>query len=77
MRVKDPRSAEADDPNEYPDQEGGVYQVDCGASGNGMRNTVVNIEIMGKDVLFKVVDAADGPDGEFGLIDEWRIGSAQ
>ena len=35
MRVKDPRSAEADNPNEYPVQEGGVYQVDCGASGNG------------------------------------------
>jgi len=73
MRVKDPRSAEADDPNEYPDQEGGVYQVDCGACGNGVRNTVVNIEIMGKDVLFKVADAVDGPNEEFSLIDEWRI----
>jgi len=76
MLVRDPRSAEADNPNEYPDQEGGVYQVDCGACGNGIRNTVVNIEIMGKDIFFKVVDAYDGPPhGEFSLIDEWQVRS--
>lgn len=74
MRVKDPRSAEANNLSEYPDQEGGVYQVDCGACGNGIRNTVVNIEIMGKDIFFKVVDANDGPTyGEFSLIDEWQV----
>jgi hypothetical protein len=78
MRVKDPRSADADNPAKYPDQEGGVYQVDCGACGNGIRNTVVNIEIMGKDIFFKVVDAHDGPQhGEFSLIDEWQIKSVQ
>lgn len=79
MRVKDPRSAEANNPYEYPypDQEGGVYQVDCGASGMGERNTVVNIEIMGKDVLFKVVDAKDVDVPPFSLIDEWEIRAAQ
>jgi hypothetical protein len=77
MRVKDPRSAGANDPDEYPDQEGGVYQVDCGACGAGIRNTVVNIEIAGEDVSFRVVDAHDGPlHGQyevFGLVDEWQI----
>jgi len=73
MRIKDPRSAEANNPSEYPDQEGGVYQIDCGACGNGNRNTVVNIEIKGKDILFKVVDADDGPDEKFDVIDEWVL----
>ncbi len=77
MRVKDPRSPEANDTGEYPDQEGGVYQIDCGDSGNGARSTVVNIEIMGKDVFFRVVDAVDFLGGEFSLIDEWKIRSAQ
>jgi len=37
---------------------------------------VVNVEIMGKDIFFKVVDANDGPPhGEFSLIDEWQIRS--
>ena len=77
MRIKDPRSPEANDPAKYPDQEGGVYQIDCGASGNGIQNTVVNIEIMGKDVFFRVVNADLLFGGEFNLIDEWEIRAAQ
>lgn len=77
MRVKDPRSAEANSRSEYPDQEGGVYQIDCGACGNGVRSTVVNIEIIGKNVFFRVVDAGGFLGEEFSLIDEWEIRSAQ
>ncbi len=73
MRVLDPAGADANDPSAYPDEDGGVYQVDCGACGNGSRNTVVNIEIDGPDVHFKVVDAPNGADGEFSLKDEWSI----
>ena len=78
MRVKDPRSPDADDPKAYPDQEDGIYQIDCGACGNGKRTTVVYIEIVGKDIFFKVVDVDDGPPhGDFSLIDEWEISAAQ
>jgi len=78
MRVKDPRSDVANNFDEYPDQAGGVYQVDCGACGIGKRNTVINVEIKGKHVSFKVVDAADGsPHEEFSLIDKWEVRAAE
>jgi len=74
MRVKDPAGADADNPLIYPDQEGGIYQVDCGACGNGRRDTLINIEISGKDVFFRVIDAEGGTaQGEFSIIDEWEI----
>ncbi len=76
MRVKYSRSPGANDTGEYPDQEGGVYQIDCGASGNGVRSRVVNIEILGKDLFSRVVDAPFLK-GEFNLVDEWEIKSAQ
>ena len=73
MRVLDPSSDEANDMDKYPDQEGGIYQVDVGASGNGNRNTVVRVLVNGKNVTFRVVQARNGKNRKFRVKDGWEI----
>lgn len=69
MRIKDPAR---DDGKTFPDEEGGVYQVDCGEAGRQTRqNTFVLVQIEGKNVAFRSVQAA-GPDQPFKVIDQWE-----
>jgi hypothetical protein len=73
MRVLDPAGAAANNPQAYPDEDGGIYQVIAGASGQGSLNTIVNVQIEGKNVLFRVLQAEIGSNMSFTEIDEWNI----
>ncbi len=83
MKVKTPDSSEANPSVEdaeaglsLPDEEGGIYQIDAGAVGNGSvqnRSTIVRVKITGKEILFRVLQAKRGSNEEFSVIDEWKI----
>ena len=71
MRVADPRSAAANSKSAFPDQEGGIYQVDAGSTDGP--NTVVKVKIDGCRVHFKVVEARMGAFNLHAPSDEWEI----
>jgi hypothetical protein len=71
MRVKDPASEEANDANSYPDQEGGIYQVDAGASGNNNICWFVRIMIDGDTISYRAFKAEERWNKPFKMIDEW------
>ncbi len=73
MKVLDPAGEEANDPKAYPDENGGIYQIDAGAAGNGKRNTIVQIQTVGPNVLFRVLQARLGANKPFKEIDRWSI----
>ena len=72
MRVADPTSAAANDPMQFPDEPGGIYQVDSGAAGNGDTNTVVIVEVDGENVRFRVIDSPEGSVPNWRVIDAWE-----
>jgi 3',5'-cyclic AMP phosphodiesterase CpdA len=74
MRVLDPAGAAANDPKTSPDEEGGIYQIIAGSTGMGRRNTLVQVQIEGTNVLVRAWEADNGPDMPFAARDEWRIG---
>ena len=73
MRVLDPTGVCANDTDCFPDDIGGVYQVDAGSSGGGVKNTVVQVQITGKSINFRVLQAENGLDESFTLKDQWEI----
>ncbi len=73
MRVLDPAGMAANDPKSFPDEDGGIYQVDAGAAGNASVNTIVQVQIEGKNVLFRALQAKKGANMPFTEIDKWRI----
>jgi len=73
MRVLDPAGTAANDYNAYPDEEGGIYQVVVGSTGNGMKNTFLRVEIDGKNVYFRAYEAENGKDQPFAVKEEWRM----
>jgi hypothetical protein len=75
LRVLDPASADANDTDAFPDEEGGIYQVDVGAAGNGVYTIVVMVQIDGDNVSFRVLEAGGGSDDPFSVIDEWQVES--
>lgn len=77
MRVLDPSGADANDLSKYPDEEGGIYQVNAGSTSQGMKNTFVKIRVKGKDVYFRTYEAENGKDQPFTIKDEWSIISAR
>ncbi|MCX6354019.1 MAG: metallophosphoesterase [Candidatus Aureabacteria bacterium] len=77
MRVKDPSSRAANDPAQFPDEEGGIYQVDCGAVGMTTVSTVVRVKIEGKSVSFRVVQADRGGNEPFRVREEWDLGGSR
>lgn len=77
MRVLDPAGVAANDPNVFPDEEGGLYQIDAGAAGNGEKNTMVQVQVEGSNVLFRVLQAERGAGKPFGEIDRWSIPQRQ
>jgi len=50
------------DPNKFPIEEGGIYQIDAGAAGNSEdgKVTIVEFLINGKDVIARVVQSEKG-----------------
>lgn len=73
MRVSDPRSLQANNPLAYPDDAGGIYQIDCGAAGNGDVNVQVRVEVERCNVYFKTLQADQGWFSSFSPIDEWEF----
>jgi hypothetical protein len=71
MQVADPASTCANSSSCYPQESGGIYQVDAGAAGNGSKNTVVFVQIGSQGVRYRVVQASDGGSTAFAVIDEW------
>ena len=72
IRVLDPASAAANDPEVFPDEDGGIYQVDAGAAGNSSDNTLVLVQIDDDDVSYRVLQAGWRDDHPFNVIDEWQ-----
>jgi len=73
MRVLDPAGAAVNNPKVFPDEEGGIYQIDAGAAGNGNVSTIVQIQTEGKSVLFRVIQAEPGANKSFKEVDKWSI----
>lgn len=73
MRVADPTGPAATELQKFPDEAGGIWQVDAGAAGNGDRNTVVLVEVNGTAIRFRALQAANGKDQPFALVDEWSL----
>lgn len=73
MRVLDPTGTEANDPKAFPNEDGGIYQIDAGAAGNGSVNTIVRVQIVGANVFFRVLQAKKGANEPFAEIDRWSI----
>lgn len=73
MRVLDPAGIAANDPKVFPNEDGGIYQVDAGAAGNGSVNTIVQVQIEGRKLLFRVLQAENGANKPFAEIDKWSM----
>jgi hypothetical protein len=73
LRVFDPAGTAANDYNAYPDDDGGIYQVVVGSTGNGMKNTFLSVEINGKNVSFRTYEAENGKEQPFAIKEEWSI----
>jgi len=71
MRVIDPAGEAANDLTAYPDEAGGIFQVNAGSTGNGMKNTFVRVCIDGKKVCFRAFEAENGKDKPWTLKEEW------
>jgi hypothetical protein len=72
MRVSDPAGQAANDPNAFPNQKDGIYQINAGAAGNGKVNTLVQVQVNGRVLLFRTLQAANGASRPFSVIDKWR-----
>lgn len=73
MRVLDPDSEAANDLDQYPDDEGGIYQIDAGAAGNGDRNVIIRLEINGDTIMVRVLDADNGLLGSFEVVETFEL----
>lgn len=72
MRILDPSGIPANDKHAFPDENGGIYQVDAGAAGNGKKNIIVQTQINGERIIFRVLQADNGSGKPFKKIDEWQ-----
>lgn len=73
LRVMDPAGIAANDPQLFPDEDGGIYQVDAGAAGNGKVSIIVQVQIEDKNVFFRVLQAKNGKNKPFAEIDKWSM----
>jgi len=75
MRIKNPYKA-ASSTTTFPDDKGGIYQIDTGNAGNTWGGdphlTVVWIEINGKNLTFKTIQASVD-DYKFKKTDIWKL----
>ncbi|MBI4917500.1 MAG: metallophosphoesterase [Acidobacteria bacterium] len=73
LRVRDPAGAAANDPAQFPDEADGIWQIDCGAAGNGDRNTVVRFQVEADRVRVRALDADNGLVAGFDVLDEFEM----
>ncbi len=73
MRVRDPESTAANNIAVFPNDEGGIYQVDAGAAGHGITNTFVRVQVDGKRVSIRAYAAATGDGKPFAEFDRWQL----
>ena len=77
MHVLNPEGKDANDPKTFPDEEGGIYQIDAGAAGNGAVSTIVQVQVEGKNLFFRALQAKNGANMPFAEVDKWSIISNQ
>jgi len=73
LRVRDPESPAASDLASFPDEPGGIYQVDAGAAGHGDTNTFVRVQVEGKNLFFRTYKACNGAGQPFSECDRWQV----
>jgi hypothetical protein len=72
MRVLDPEGPCAASTDCFPDEEGGIYQIDCGAAGVGTVPEFVWIQVDGNN-LTCVVKQKPQQDGPWNIVDLFEI----
>jgi hypothetical protein len=73
MRVRNPGGRGANDTSSFPDEEGGVWQVEDGAVGPGMTRTIVQVQVDGARVTARALQSGFWSPGSFGVKDQWRM----
>lgn len=80
LRVANPEGKDAQDDGRFPDEAGGIYQVDCGNAGRSSHGdpaaTLVEVLVDGPKVRFRAVQAPNATPTQFRVIDEWEIKSS-
>ena len=76
LRAADP-AGPAKDGKTMVDEEGGVYQIDCGNAGRASHGDaatmLVEVRVDGPAVDVRVLQAAHARPTEFRVVDQWRI----
>lgn len=73
MRVRDPGGRAAGDRSRFPDEDGGVWQVDAGAVGPGIARTIVQVRVDGARVDARVLQSGFWRPAAFRVRDEWAL----
>jgi len=77
MRVADPKGQAVKNDQCLPDEEDGIYQVDCGNAGKSSHGdaatTLVEISISGPKVRFRAIQAPNETPTLFSVRDEWTF----
>lgn len=73
MRVLDPAGAAANDPKTFPNEEGGIYQVNAGADGVTSIDTIIQVQVEGKNVHFSALQTKKGEKEPFVEVDKWSL----
>jgi hypothetical protein len=77
MRVADPAGPAADGKS-FPDEKGGIYQIDCGNAGRASHGnpfcTIVQVLVDGREVWFRALQAPHADPWRFRLVDQWKAG---
>ena len=73
MRILDPAGAAANDPTSFPNEEGGIYQINAGADGVTSINTIVQVQVEGKNVYFSALQTKKGEKEPFAEVDRWSL----
>jgi len=71
MRVLDPSGEAANDPKAFPDEAGGLWQINAAQAGIDGVSTIVQVRVAGEGVLFRALQAEKGAGKLFALADAW------
>jgi hypothetical protein len=73
MRILDPAGVAANDPQAFPNEEGGIYQVNAGADGVTSIDTIIQVQVEGKNVHFSALQTKKGEKEPFVEVDKWSL----
>jgi len=73
MRVRDPASLEANDAGAFPDQDGGVCQINMGGVGWGPLTTFVRVSVASDTIRFRAFASENDAGAGFHVVDEWEV----